>query len=40
MADNEKKSPWGKILKLFAEFVIAAITALVSTSTGSAMGLW
>lgn len=38
--ENEKKSPWGKILKLFIEFLIAAGTALVTTLSGQAMNLW
>lgn len=40
MASEEKKSPWGKILKLFLEFVVAAVTALVTTVSGQAMNLW
>lgn len=38
--ESEKKSPWGKILKLFLEFVVAAVTALVTTVSGQAMNLW
>lgn len=33
-------SPWKKILKLFVEFVIAAVTALVTTLSGQAMNVW
>lgn len=33
-------SPWKKILKLFVEFVIAAVTALLTTLSGQAMNLW
>lgn len=38
--ETEKKSPWGKILKLFIEFLIAAGTALVTTLSGQAMNIW
>lgn len=39
-SDEPKSSPWGKILKLFVEFVIAAVTALLTTLSGQAMNLW
>ena len=39
--ENEKSSsPWGKILKLFIEFLVAAITAFATAKSGNAMGLW
>ena len=37
---NEKSNPWGKILKLFIEFVVAAVTAFATAKTGNAMGIW
>lgn len=38
--NEKKKSAWGKVLKLFLEFVIAAVTALVTTLSGQAMNIW
>lgn len=41
MEKNEKKpNVWLKIGKLFLEFVVAAVTALVASFSGSAAGLW
>lgn len=38
--ESANPSPWKKILKLFVEFVIAAVTALLTTLSGQAMNLW
>lgn len=38
--DEKKKAPWGKVLKLFIEFLIAAATALLASFSGKACGLW
>lgn len=32
MEKDEKQSPWLKVLKLFAEFLVAAITAFITAS--------
>ncbi len=40
MSKDENKFPWGKILKLFLEFIVAAITALLASFSGKAAGLW
>lgn len=40
MSEEKKKSPWGKILKLFLEFVVAAVTALLGAGTMKACGLF
>lgn len=41
MAKNQQtKSPWGKILKLFIEFIIAALTAFITSVSGKAMNIW
>lgn len=32
MSTTEKKSPWPKIIKLFLEFLIAALTAFFASS--------
>lgn len=37
---DDNKSPWGKILKLFVEFIVAALTAWATTISGNAMNLW
>lgn len=38
--NENSSSPWGKILKLFIEFVVAAVTAFATAKTGNAMGIW
>lgn len=40
MSEEKKSSPWGKILKLFIEFLIAAVTAFATSISGQAAGLW
>lgn len=39
---KEEKTPnvWWKVGKLFLEFLVAAVTALIASFSGSAMGLW
>lgn len=43
-SDNSEQqsssSPWTKVLKLFLEFVVAAVTAFLTAQSGNAMGLW
>lgn len=40
MEEKKNQSPWGKILKLFIEFVVAAVTAFATAKSGNAMGIW
>ena len=40
MATVKKENVWLKIGKLFIEFVIAAVTALATSKSASALGLF
>jgi len=38
--DSQPKNVWLRIGKLFLEFLVAAVTALVTTLSGQACNLW